>query len=437
VTSKFKFQLLTLPLVSFFNSDQPSPSSQPTSWSSKLTKSTEKCYNIQEGKVIERGLKGRYVSPVRIKNKNNSSIRSTSPAAQSITSIRTISTSTPTHQSLHNINYVSGNNNNDNESHSQTLSWRVLQRDKHAADEVDADKRATETKAEDSESDRAWRRKNEFCRIAAGYSVPYREKRSVLSSTRLSCYKPISSDKKFDISNLKNYKSVDDFLSLDNKPESPDSNDGDDLMVSMPFITSSKDLRMNFQEEAKETPKMNHKQQQDGTESIQKMKKAGLSSKLRSMSDKTHKLFSKFYSSSNMKSNSNSSSSDVCSDFILQRPSKSAPSSNVINSRRSLSYGMLPGINEFEIKKIETEDGDSGILVNESGASSMVETDSSSDDAKTEIEVLIPQKSSQEEKKSTELSRYKLLTTFKMIKHGFKTYISHILSMHFGHNIFF
>lgn len=51
---------------------------------------------------------------------------------------------------------------------------------------------------------------------------------------------------------------------------------------------------------------------------------------------------------------------------------------------------MLPGVNEFEIKKIEAEDGDSGILVSESGASSMIETDSGSDEAKTEVEQIRP-----------------------------------------------
>ena len=336
--------------------------------------------------MIERGLKGRYISPVRIKNKNNSSIRSTSPASQSITSVRSILTSTPTHQSLHNVNY-SGN----------TLNWRVLQRERVTADADEADK----SEVKDSEINRVPRKKNEFYRVAGGYSVPYREKRNVLSSTRLSCYKPISSDRKFDISNLKNYKSVDDFLSLDN-PEVLESSYGDDLMVSMPFITSSKDLRMNFQE-SQETPKMNH-QPQDGFDSVQRMKKAGISSKLRSMSDKTHKLFSKFYAGSSMKSNS-SSSSDVCNDFIIQRTSKAVQSSNMVNSRRSLSYGMLPGINEFEIKKIETEDGDSGILVNESGASSMVETDSSSDEPKTEIEVLDRHVKSTECEKSAEDSK--------------------------------
>lgn len=205
--------------------------------------------------------------------------------------------------------------------------------------------------------------------------MPYREKRNPLSSTRLSCYKPLP-DKKFDLSSLKNYKSVDDFLSLDRAMD-----DAEESIASMPFIASTQNLtlRRRVDESTIAQPKMS---QPEACEATPKLKKHGISNKLRSMSDKTHKLFSKLYSSSNLKSSSNSSS-DVCDDFILQRP-------NVVNSRRSLSYGTLPGLNEFEIKKIEAEDGDSGILVNESGASSMVETDSSSssEDPKTEIEVV-------------------------------------------------
>lgn len=368
-----RFLLITFPLISHSVDQQPS-SLQPLSWSKKLTKSTENCYNIQEGKVIERGLKGRYISPVRIKNKNSSSIRSASPT-QSITSIRTIPTSTPTHQSLCNIN-TGG---------SQTLNWRILQREKLAlnADKSEADGESVSRLSEERGPLRSV--KSDFSKSIGGYSVPYREKRNPLSSTRLSCYKPLP-DKKFD--NLKNYKSVDDFLSLD-ATESPDASDVNDTIVSMPFIASSNDLSMNSpmrnSSEAlgdAATPKMS--QQQDGADTLRRMKKHGISSKLRSMSDKTQKLFSRLYSNPSLKSNS--SSSDVCNDFIIQRPVK-APSIS-INSRRSLSYGTLPGVNEFEIKKIEAEDGDSGILVNESGASSMVETDSGSDDPKTEIEVI-------------------------------------------------
>lgn len=276
---------------------------------------------------------------------------------------------------------------NINTGGSQTLNWRILQREKLAlnADKREADDESVSRLGEERGPLRSV--KSDFSKSigGGGYSVPYREKRNPLSSTRLSCYKPLP-DKKFE--NLKNYKSVDDFLSLD-ATESSDASDVNDTIVSMPFIASSHDLRMNstLRNSSDEldnvtTPKM--KQQQDGTETLRRMKKHGISSKLRSMSDKTQKLFSRLYSNPALKSNS--SSSDVCNDFIIQRPVK-APSS-MINSRRSLSYGTLPGVNEFEIKKIETEDGDSGILINESGASSMVETDSGSDDPKTEIEII-------------------------------------------------
>ncbi len=41
-----------------------------------------------------------------------------------------------------------------------------------------------------------------------------------------------------------------------------------------------------------------------------------------------------------------------------------------------MSYGTLPDFRDnFEAKKVEHEDGDSGILVNESGASSIIETE--------------------------------------------------------------
>lgn len=344
--------------------DQSSSSSTQTlNWPRKLTKSTENCYNIQEARVIERGLKGRYVSPVRIKIKNSFPLRSTSPT-QSITSIRTVSSSTPTHQSAYK---------------SQTLSWRVLQRDPLAADVFNADKSGTNDESGSQSKNDCSILKSKLNRTIGGYSVPYREKRNPLTSTRLSCYTPLP-DKKFD---LKNYKSVDDFLSLDTS----DMNDVNDSIVSMPFIASSRDLRThsvletyNEVKSESEMPKTNL----DGCDTLQRVKKHGISNRLKSMSDKTHKLFTKLYSSSNLKSNSSSSSTDVCNDFILQRPVKPT---NVTHSRRSMSYGTLPGVNEFEIKKIETEDGDSGILVNESGASSMLETDSGSDDAKTDVEV--------------------------------------------------
>jgi len=266
-------------------------------------------------------------------------LRSTSPENQSLTSIRTIS-STPTQKSQQRFDKKY-------ENYSQTLNWRVLQRDKADPDVVDGDKRVFHCDESSSLLSVDSSRKRDFHRTISG--VPYREKRNPLSSTRLSCYKPVPIDS-FDIKNLKNFKSVDDFLSLD--------------------IQQSSTYEMNPQSDQTSN---------DGMSTLQRSKKPG---KLKSMSDKTRKLFSKIVSSSNLKGSSNSSSSDVCNDFIIQRPTKQI---NPI-SRRSLSYGTLP-VNEFEAKKIEIEDGDSGILVNESGASSMVETDSSSEDVKTEIEI--------------------------------------------------
>lgn len=171
--------------------------------------------------------------------------------------------------------------------------------------------------------------------------MPYREKRNPLSNTRLSCYKPIIiSEPQFDSQKLKNYKSVDDFLSMD-KP----------------------DGYMNEKNQC-ETPKMTNTK--DDSYFSQKNKRRGLSSKFRSMSDKTQKLLSRFVSSSNLKS-----SSEVCNDFTIIKPH----SNGMVGSRRSLSYGTLPELKDFEVKKIETEDGDSGILVNESGASSMIDSE--------------------------------------------------------------
>jgi hypothetical protein len=346
--------------------DQDNSSSHNLTWSKKFTKSTENCYNIQEGRVIERGSsKSRLISPVRLKNKNHPSLRSTSPQNQSLTSIRTISScSTPTQQTQQQ------RFDKTFENYSQTLNWRVLRRDKVDADVVDGDKRDFHCDESSPQIIVDSSRKRDFNRTISG--VPYREKRNPLSSTRLSCYKPVPVES-FEIKNLKNFKSVDDFLSLD--------------------IQSTR-----------ETFEMSDQQQistNDGMSTLQRSKKPG---KLKSMSDKTRKLFSKIVSSSNLKGNSNCSSSDVCNDFIIQRPTKQNPAV----CRRSLSYGTLP-VNEFEAKKIEIEDGDSGILVNESGASSMVETDSSSEDVKTEIENRIQPNQEEEDKESQ-----KYVTTLKM-----------------------
>lgn len=333
------FGAISLVLINIFFcpfpilADQSTPST--LSWSRKLTQSTENCYNIQAGRVIERS-RGRYISPVRIKNK---SIRSSSPSGQSIASI----TNTPTLRTPNGEQLV---------QHYQ----------------ADADKKSGAI-CDDFDGRIKWHCGSNRSSIVGHHSaVPYREKRNPLSSTRLSCYKPITQK---DIGNLKNYKSLDDFLTLDDS--GMDEN-------SANHHATSEDVRIN-PDEWNETDKPKNNNQQDGIEytdstMTQPMKKRdsnGFANRLRAMSGKTQKLLSKLYSSTSIKN--------------INSPS----SSKIISSRRSLSYGTLPEIKRFEVKRMESEpmeeclkqeafpidgeDCDSGILDNESGASSMVETD--------------------------------------------------------------
>ncbi|XP_070492600.1 uncharacterized protein [Chironomus tepperi] len=306
-------------------------------WSKKFAKSTENCYSIQEGRVIDRSGIGQCNSPVRPK-------RSSSPSNQSISSIKTISTSTPTYftqlRRLHrhklanvldfdkevwrNNHNTSNNNCSDNDDHHKSIS-SILDED---------------------ECHKEFYNKTELNRTFCGaYSVPYREKRNPLNHTRLSCYKPIISEQQFEIQSLKNFKSVDDFLSMDmNNTQS--STDHDD------HRQNDDETKINEKGEIYLNPKH---------------KRKGLSSKFRTMSDKTQKLFSKLYSNSNLKSSSAESSSDITTEPISRK---------YFHSRRSLSYGTLTQVKEFDSKKVETEDGDSGILINESGASSMTDENS-------------------------------------------------------------
>lgn len=190
-------------------------------------------------------------------------------------------------------------------------------------------------------------KKCELNRKIENLSLNYREKRNPLKNTRLSCYRPVYREQQSDIQNIKSYKSVDDFLSME-KSQSTSTKQHDD----------------------KELPRT-----VDENYFSEKTKRRGFGNTFRSMSDKTQKLFSKFYaSSSNLKS---SSASEKCNDFTIIKPKQHTNS--MMNSRRSLSYGILTDTKDFEIKKLELEDGDSGILINESGASSMVETDNKND----------------------------------------------------------
>lgn len=305
-------------------------------WSKKFAKSTENCYSIQEGRIVDRSREVQCESPVRFhKSINKNFVRSSSPSNQSISSVKTISTSTPTYfttlRRLHRHKLASVldfdkeawrncNIDDDNLSHHKSISSII--------DEEDACHKDFYCKSELNRT---------FC---GAHGVPYREKRNPLNHTRLSCYKPLIREQQFDIKNLKNFKSVDDFLSMDmNNAQSSTDHLNDAEMMS----------------------------ERDENFLNQKHKRKGLSSKFRTMSDKTQKLFSKLYSNSNLKSTVAESSNDLA---------RQQNSTRNLHTRRSLSYGTLTQVKEFDVKKAETEDGDSGILVNESGASSMTDENS-------------------------------------------------------------
>lgn len=301
--------------------------------------------------MIERSLKGRFVSPIRLKNKNILN-RSPSPSSQSIASNKSaISTSTPTHSTL---GYSLPRKN-------RTVS-NVFDCDKEVRDEGDDDnvKYSSISVIENTcyaKNSASHSYRNELSRTIRGYSVPYREKRNPLNHTRLSCYKPLTICNT-ERSHLKNYKSVEDFLSMDNNTTESSSSSAVSSENNNTLNDDTHSLKFNGFDSG----------------SMQKSKRRGFSSKFRSMSDKTQKLLSKLYSSTN----NLKPSTEISNDFTLIQPKKSpssSASSSVSHNRRSLSYGMLPDLKDYEVKKIETEDGDSGILVNESGASSMIETE--------------------------------------------------------------
>lgn len=398
-----------------------STSASAVNWPKKLTQTTENCYNIQQGRVIERS-RGRYVSPIRIKNKHQVAVTSTTACEKPAPTPTQQTTNTPiTNPNTITCNIVQcdksandGSSDCDNNNDACKLSNNIT--------ECDYNGNLSASKSYDFTTSNKYLNKSTTYRNS-GYSIPYREKRNPLSSTRLSCYKPVP-DKR-DISQLKNYKSVDDFLSLDcenmsetpeipliapaflkrkleedqqrnniiednsNADDKPKNTINDDEVEQLPTTTANS-YKNNFQK------MFDIKDETDLSSTMRQMKKrdsSGFTNKIKAMSDKTQRLFSKLYSNSMHKSTS--SSSDVCNDFIIQRPS-----TKITNNRRSLSYGQLPGINEFDLKKkppertesleeetedsndsiktvicVDGEDADSGILVNESGASSMLETD--------------------------------------------------------------
>jgi hypothetical protein len=429
----------------------------------RCTQSSEICYNIQEGKVIERP-KGRYISPVRIKNKQACQLLS--------------NTSTPISKRIL--------RKDKDRLHQQQKGTATNTVNSYETAKPEEDSLSNITLPIDSVSLRLSRdpfhRKYEF-----GGSVPYREKRNPLGCTRLSFYRPAS--EKEDNRGLPHYKSVDDFLflkcedSLSNSSGSEYSGDMAALIgayhkegkkpienfangnhhsinqsstkcientisnscaepaqdgsetKNQPKNITPNDVEINTNYES--TKKIKSKSienlckinslnsttynssnnNNNNTNSVgcmeatpdttKKKDSSCFSTKIKAMSDRTHRLFSRLYTNASaFKPN------QAETDFTKKYDKKMFP--NISKNRRSFSYGMLPGIEEFQscidhkpkkknrnqepIRGIveeeengnnnnnnvrkpallsvhDTEDGDSGILVNESGASSMLETD--------------------------------------------------------------
>lgn len=235
-------------------------------------------------------------------------------------------------------------------------------------------------------------------------NISYREKRNPLGSTRLSFYKPQVSSEVHSL-----YKSVDDFLLL---------NSSEDTVSNSSESVCSNDWKDNNSNNQSEEHKHKHKsstlpktiETDDDTYGFSRIKSKSIenlfddaktmkdenidddvkkkkdlscfTNRIKAMSDRTQRLFSKIYQNK-PHLNELSTNYDKKSYF------------NATKSRRSFSYGALPGIEEFNqsirnyeknennskeedtktIVSQDGEDGDSGILVNESGASSMLETE--------------------------------------------------------------
>ncbi|XP_055645086.1 uncharacterized protein LOC129780629 [Toxorhynchites rutilus septentrionalis] len=412
----------------------------PVNWSKK---SPINCYNIEEGRVVERP-KGRYISPIRLKNKHHAQAGSGGSGA-----------TTP-------------------------VSKRILQRDKASAD-GDSSYEGTLIRSLSKSIGNISASVNDKSPSLSHRSVVYRdkEKKNPLANTRLSCYQTINFETN-EIANKKQlYKSVDDLIFLNgdtngcesdfsgvdsavNKERAAldgasqhDSSAATDDQLNQSLITTSSvsnnctSSRTTTTEQylsatTADEPKSERSNMADnvadhdetygfaqmkencienmyrlklealkdeekffktsnGLKTPQK-KKDNFTNKIKAMSDRTQKLFSKIYSNSSYKANSTGESA-----FHSGSKSLKKSNSKVTNNRRSMSYGALPGLADFQKNqdknqqqeqcqqiepiqdedlsgtvihltpqnhnRLDAEDCDSGIMVYESGASSILETE--------------------------------------------------------------
>lgn len=404
----------------------------------KRSNRSPNCYNIQEGKIVDRPptRSGRYISPIRIKNKILCSPKLSKSSKQNESSVSKESSisnpSTPISRDSKQHDLAS----NKSDSTSKNTQWYTSQ--PHPVWDFDKGINSVE--------------------CAKIGTISYREKRNPLASTRLSCYKPKISEHY----SLPHYKSVDDFLFLNNSDEvtsnSSTSTVGSDYSginqtvieknTSNPHLLDTNDnlilsndekkySELHINEDEDSENKLNNENYDFSsltTKSVEnifepklyalastptnnkksRMDMANFSDKIKTMSSRTQKLFSKIYNNSENKSASSTNKQSQLTNQITESrvnenetvPNKTKPATEEKSSksRRSLSYGNLPGLEDFRatlrnfhksqnnknIKEeinpkvkdhvkddllVGGEDTDSGILVNESGQSSIIETD--------------------------------------------------------------
>ncbi|XP_058818699.1 uncharacterized protein LOC131681734 [Topomyia yanbarensis] len=434
----------------------------PVNWAKK---SSINCYNIEEGRVVDRP-RGRYISPIRIKNKQQALAQQTGA-------------STP-------------------------VSRRILQRDKGSLDS-----------SSPGDGNLIRNLSKSIGNISASIvdkspslsqrSIVYREKekKNPLGSTRLSCYQTINFDSSETVNKGQLYKSVDDLIFIKGARDDCERDfSGDSALnkertetesinhstststipasvgqLNQSLITSNVSsnstgsrttTEQHLSATATDEPKNDGSNMADnvgdhdetygfaqmretaietmyrlklnalkdeekaalegvnGSRTPQK-KKDNFTNKIKAMSDRTQKLFSKIYFNSSYKTNSTDESNFQSGSKSLKKsPSKAA------NNRRSISYGALPGLTDFQKNlektqlklqisnqqsedelngstvihlaapnnRLDAEDCDSGILVNESGASSILETE----------DVFLPNIPSKVLNNCTENSEFKLVT---------------------------
>uniref|UniRef100_U5EL40 Putative pdz domain containing protein found in a variety of eumetazoan signaling molecules n=1 Tax=Corethrella appendiculata TaxID=1370023 RepID=U5EL40_9DIPT len=466
----------------------------PINWTKKSTQSSINCYNVEEGRVIIDRPKGRFISPVRFKNKQTS---------QLLISLSVNSTTTPTPTTIS----ASPNNNSNT-----PISRKIMQRDKNAIIKnhnnnniLNDDSPIIVAKSlSKSIGNLTTQNTNTvLSRRIDSTNILYRdkEKKNPLGNTRLSCYKPILNTS-HPHQQPDHYKSVDDFMYLnsfcnesiasdncgnslladdDDEDDDADTVDGD-TCSNISQITLTQQSQNDDYKPKKMTTIITDGEDDDETygfsktiksrsiENMYKIKLENLKEEhllnisnscsqksmkrkefFKVMSDKTQKLFSKIYTA-NSKTNLIMESKQQ-SPIVLRR-NHEMRRKNCENSsqRRSLSYGMLPAINDFQLKitqnnsneddynelnttvvhvpKQDTEDGDSGILVNESGASSILDTDdvSSLNDANNHSPSL-PLKTSNVNSENTEFK----LVSLKLNHHSTTEHVDNSLGITIKH----